>query len=350
MPQVAMRAFKAALEQGTPDAVYLLHGDNEFLKAEKVRNLVDRLAEPATRDFNLEQLRGGEVDAGTLSSALDGLPLMASRRVVVLHDVGALKKVSRAALDRYLIRPSGDTVLVLVAAAGWKVDAALMGRVSSVEMKQLTEDETITWTIRQAARVQSQIEDEAARLLVRATGADLALIDGELRKLRDYAGGLVIGTDAVNAIVGVRAGETMSDLLDAVCARDGARAAGLVAVVLAQPKTTGVSLIMALTTHMLGLGQVLVARRNRAAPRQISQELYAILGESRSSVVGRPWGEAIAAWTQHADRWTETAVARALALLHAADGAMKESSLSSEEQSIVTLVLTMCHQRRSRAA
>jgi len=345
-----MRAFKAALEQGTPDAVYLLHGDNDFLKAEKVRDLVDRLADPATRDFNCDQLRATEVDAGRLSSALDGLPLMASRRVVVLHDVGALKKDPRAALDRYLARPSSDTVLVLVAAAGWKVDAVLMDRASAVEMKQFTEDETIKWTVLRATALQSALDPEAARLLVRATGADLALIDGELRKLRDYVDGQSIGVDAVNAIVGVRAGETMSDLLDAVCARDGARAAGLVELVLAQPKTTGVSLVMALTTHMLGIGQVLVARRNRTAPRQVAQELFAMLGESRSAVVGRPWGEAIAAWTQHADRWNEPAVADALALLHDADRAMKESSLSSEEQSLATLVLTMCHKRRSRAA
>jgi len=350
MPQVAMRAFKAALEQGTPDAVYLLHGDNDFLKEEKVKELVDRLAEPATRDFNFEQLRAAEVEAGRLSVALDGLPLMAARRVVVLRDIGALKKDPRVALDRYLKNPATDTVLVLVAAAGWKVDSELMDRVSAVEMKQLTEDETIKWTLMRASSVQAEIEDEAARLLVRATGSDLALIDGELRKLRDYTEGRCIGVEAVNAIVGVRAGETMEDLLDAVCARDGVRAASLVELVLSQPKTTGVSLVMALTTHMLGIGQVLVARRNRTGPRQIGQELFAMLGEGRSSVVGRPWGEAISAWTKHADRWDELAVARALALLHEADGSMKESTLSSDEQSLATLMLTMCHQHRTRAA
>lgn len=350
MPPVAMRAFKAALEQGAPDAVYLLHGDNDFLKDEKVRELVDRLADPATRDFNYDRLRAPEVDAGRLSSVLDSLPLMASRRVVVLHDVGALKKDSRAALDRYLTRPSADTVLVLVAVAGWKTDAKLMGCASAVDLRQLTEDETIKWTIVRASVVETMIGEDAARLLVRATGADLALIDGELRKLRDYSSGQPIGVDAVNAIVGVRAGETMSDLLDAVCARDGVRAAGLVQLVLSQPKTTGVSLIMALTTHLLGIGQVLVARRTGTAPRQISSDLYAMLGESKSSVVGRPWGEAISTWIQHADRWDEPAVARGLTMLCRADGAMKETSLSSEEQSIVTLVLTICHQHRSRAA
>ena len=350
MPPVAMRAFNAALERDTPDAVYLLHGDNEFLKQEKVRELVERVADAGTRDFNVEQLRATEVDGGRLSAALDGVPLMATRRVIVLQDVGALKKDPRAALDRYLARPASDTVLVLVAAVGWKLDVALMHGASTVELRQFTEDETIKWTVVRAAAVDTQIDDAAATLLVQATGSDLALIDGELRKLRDYTSGEAIGIEAVNAIVGIRAGETMSDLLDAVCARTGTRAAGLVDLVLSQPKVSGVSLVMALTTHMLGIGHVLVARRNRTAPRQIAAELFAMLGEARSAVVGRPWGEAIAAWTRHADQWDEPAVERALGQLHAADGSLKESSLSSDEQMFGTLMLAMCHRRSMRLA
>ena len=111
-----MRAFKTALERGTPDAVYLLHGDNDFLKDEKVRDLIARLSDPGTRDFNLDQVRGGDVDGARLASILDALPMMADRRVVVVRDIGALKKDARAVLDRYLTRPSKETVLVLVAA------------------------------------------------------------------------------------------------------------------------------------------------------------------------------------------------------------------------------------------
>jgi len=345
-----MRAFKTALEQRTPDAVYLLHGDNEFLKQEKVRELVEQLVDPATRDFNLELLRAGDLEASRLSAALDALPVMANRRVVVLRDAGALKKDARSVLDRYLVRPSADMVLVLVTAPGSKIDATLMERASTVEIRQLTEDEAVKWVIARATALNSSIMENAARLLVAATGSDLALIDGELRKLRDYSTGNAITTAAVQEIVGVRAGETMEDLLDAVCARDGPRAVALVDLVLSQPKTTGVSLVMALTTHFLGMGQVLVARRNGTSPRQVSGDLYAMMGESRSSVVGRPWGEAVSAWTRHADRWDEPAVEQALRLLHEADATMKETGLSSDRQVLSTLILAMCHRRRTRAA
>ena len=350
MPQVAMRAFNAALEQGTPDAVYLLHGDNDFLKEEKLRELVNRLVDPSTRDFNYDLLRAVDVDAARLSASLDALPVLASRRVVVIHDIGALKKDAKTAIDRYLTRPASDVVLVMVAASGWKVDTTLMSRASTVELRQLTEDETIRWTIARAPALDAQIKADAARLLVRATGQDIALIDGELRKLRDYSAGLPITAMAVNAIVGIRAGETTSDLLDAVCARDGVYAASLVELVLSQPKASGVTTVLALTTQLLGIGHVLSLRHSGAGPRQLGTELYALMGEARSSVVGRPWGEAVAAWSRHADRWDEPAVKRALLLLRDADRAMKESSLSNEGQALATLVLTICDDRRSRVA
>jgi len=42
-------------------------------------------------------------------------------------------------------------------------------------------------------------------------------------------------------------------------------------------------------------------------------------------------------------------VERALRLLHEADATLKESGLSSDDQILSTLILAMCHRRRSRA-
>jgi DNA polymerase-3 subunit delta len=67
-----------------------------------------------------------------------------------------------------------------------------------------------------------------------------------------------------------------------------------------------------------------------------------LLKEQSSSYVGRPWGEAVRAWTAAVDQWSPDALDRALALLLDADVALKESKLSSEEQLLGTLVLSLC--------
>jgi DNA polymerase-3 subunit delta len=348
MPKGAPRALDALLERESPDAVYLILGDSALLKDEAVRAIIDRFADAATRDFNLDLLNGADCDAGRLGSAVDSLPMMATRRVVVLRDFGALKKDARAALDRYLARPSPEVLLVLVSAAGWKPEAAITGHATSIDLVTPAGDALIDWITARAASLGATVDTEAAELLVRATGDDLSLIDGELRKLRDFSGNSPINADAVSAIVGVAKGATADDILDRVCARDGAGAAAIVAAALSQPKASGVGLVLALTTHLVLIGHVLAMRERRAGPGQISKELYAIMGETRSAVVGRLWGAAVTAVIRGADRWDRPGVERALTLLRDADSVLKDTNLSGEERIIETLVLTMCAPRNAR--
>src|SRR5476649_1152065 len=108
MPPSTMRALKSALEKQIFDRVYLFHGDDDYLKDDKIRALIDRATDPGTRDFNLEIRRAAETDAAALGLALDSLPMMAERRVVVLRDVTTLKKDSRTVLAKYLERPAAD--------------------------------------------------------------------------------------------------------------------------------------------------------------------------------------------------------------------------------------------------
>src|SRR3982751_4554498 len=76
----------------------------------------------ATRDFNLETLRGAEITGEELGSLLGTPPMMAERRVVVVRDVGALRKDARRSLDQYLEHPASDVVLIAI--AGSKEDRA----------------------------------------------------------------------------------------------------------------------------------------------------------------------------------------------------------------------------------
>jgi DNA polymerase-3 subunit delta len=350
MPPSAMRALKSALEQRTFDRVYLFHGDNDYLKEEKIRALIESATEPGTRDFNLDVKRAAEVDAGSLGLALDSLPMMAERRVVILRDVTTLKKDVRTVLARYLARPAADTLLVLVAAAGTKPDAALLDAATAVDFRQLNDSELIKWAAVHASTLGVTIDAPAAELLCGATGNDLALLAGEIDKLRSYTNGGTIDAAAIEAIVGVRHGETLGDLLDLVAQRKSADAIALLERVLAQPKTTGVSIVMALTTQTLAIGWLLAARERGLAQHRFESELFGLLKENPSSVAGRPWGEAVKAWVHALRYWDDAAIDRAVALLLAADAALKDTRISSEEQLLTSLLLAMTAGAARRAA
>ncbi len=337
-----MKALKTALESGRLDPVYLFHGTDDFLKEEKVRALVARATDPSTRDFNLEQLRGAECDAARLSGALEALPMLAERRVVILRDPDALKKPATARLERYLASPASDTCLVLVVPGGTKPDADHLKAASSVEFRSLTEDELLQWLALQAeATCGTTIAPDAAALLASYGGNDLALLSGELRKLAAFTDGAPIGTDAVKAVTGVRPGRTLADLLDHAAARETTQAAALVGEVLQQPKMSGVVVVLALASQTLAIGWGVAAKARGLAQSRMESEFFGLLKEGGSVYTGRSWGDAVKCWARAVPRWTAEDVDAALPHLLAADAALKDTKVSSEAQIITSLLLAI---------
>lgn len=363
-----LRTVQAAVQSRQFDPVYYLHGDDDYLKDGAIRDLLNAAIDPGTRDFNCEIRRAADLDAETLGSLLNTPPMLAERRAVVLRDVTALKKAPRTQLDRYLARPASDTLLLLVSPAGTKVDAALAGASTSLAFTPLTPERVRRWIAHHAGiALNVDIAEDAADLLQQAVGNDLHLLAAELDKCASYVLGLLgahdqrpggddtagsavramIDADAVSAVVGVRRGETVADLLDAVARQDAATAITLVGHVLGQPKVTAVQIVILLSTQAFALafGR---ARRDAGVPtNRLPQEFFAFLKET-GGYPGRPWGEAASAWTKVTDRWTRESCERALTLLLEADMALKETTVSNAEQILMSLILALCATRTSR--
>lgn len=346
----AERELNKGLEEQAFERVYFFHGDDDYRKDEAVRKLVTAAVEPDTRDFNLEVRRGPDLGAEAVESLVGTPPMFARRRVVVIRDVTALRKDARQVLERYLRSPAADLVLVLVAAAGAKVDKVFASAGRSVEFAPLTGARLPEWIAVHASTVHGvTITPDAIALLQSAAGGDLQQLAAELDKLASYTNGASIDEAAVEAVVGVQRGETIGALLDAVAERDATRALTLVPHVLALPKTNAVTVVMALATQTLALGWA-GARRERGTPQSaLSGELFSLLKET-SAFPGRPWGEAVSAWVRSADRWDAASIDGTLELLLAADVALKDTRLSSDEQMLSSLVLAICAGGVSRAA
>lgn len=351
MPAADSKVLRAAAKDGSYAPVYYFHGEDDYLKDEELKRLLAAAVDPATRDFNFEQLRGADLDAETLGSLVSTPPMMADRRVVVIRDVPALKKDARAMLDSYLKRPASDVLVVLVAPSGAKEDKALAGKTTAIEFAPLSGNRIPKWIVYYVEHdLHASITDGAVRLLQEAVGTELAQLRVELDKLINFTNGGPIDEAAITAVVGVRPGETMGDFLDAVARRDATTALAMLGPVLQQPKSSGVQMIMALTSQMLCIGWAQAARERGAHPGKISGDLFNVLKTSGSVYTGRSWGDFVATCARESERWSATAVDAALEALFVADAALKETRLSSEEQVLGSLVLAMCGTSRRRHA
>jgi DNA polymerase-3 subunit delta len=345
MPAIDPSALRSAIGRREFAPVYCVHGDDDHTKDAAVRHLVDAAVDAATRDFNRDVRRGAELDAEAVESLLNTLPMMAERRVVVVRDVGALKKDARQAVDRYLAHPSPDTVAVLVAAAGTKVDKTLADRTTTVEFAPLTGRQVGKWIVQHAASdFGAAITEGAAALLQGAVGDDLPQLAAELDKLASYTNGGEIDEAAVADVVGVRRGETLGDLLDRVAMREPAEALALVAHVMAQPKMGGVPIVMALSVQTLAIAHG-VARRAEGVPAAAMFNEFMTLLKTTGAFPMRPWGDACKGWANAVGRWSSESCDRALAALLDADAALKGvdgARISNDEQIVSSLVLALC--------
>ncbi len=341
MTQIKERAFAPA---------YLFWGDDEWRKDAALRELLRGAVDPASRDFNLDQLRGAELDADAVGTLLGTPPMMADRRVVVIRDVSGMKKPARAALDRYLAKPLSDVVLALTVPAGVKPEASLVNRCFSLQVNAVSGEELSKWIVKQTSeRFGAQITPDAVALLQSAVGDDAGTLMMELDKAASYVLGGTIDKSVIEAVVGIRHGETSSDLLDAVAGRDVTQAVALVGPVLALPKTTGVGIAMALSTQTAALGWGAAQRAKGVPLNRLAKEYFDLLKRT-GAFPGRPWGEATAAWTKFVPKWTVADAELGMRAILRADERLKDTRASNDEQVLSSLVLELCTSSEQRRA
>src|SRR6185503_4658424 len=192
------------------------------------------------------------------------------------------------------------------------------------------DEEVPAWISRRAmSDFKAQMSLGAAELLYNAIGNDLNLLLTELDKLSSFTGGNEITEDAISAVAGVRRGETMTDLLDAIGRRDTTKALDLLGHVMSQPKATGVQLVMLLSVQTVALAWGRARLDEGLAAGRLQGEYFNMLKQAGSVFLGRSWSSATTAWASMVGEWDKRSLERAIDALLTADVTLKETRFSS---------------------
>jgi DNA polymerase-3 subunit delta len=147
------------------------------------------------RDFNLDEFTLNDKHGmESAIAAAQQIPMMSSRRVVKVTDVriaasatrDTLKEESEAVLGAYLAKPSGSTVLMLVADelnGNRKLTRLLKKHATMVEFAKLDEHDASRWVRKQFDDDGFRVDDAALRRLIELVGADLRRLTNEVAKL-----------------------------------------------------------------------------------------------------------------------------------------------------------------------
>jgi len=322
-----------ALKKGALDPVYYLHGDEDLLKNEAVRDLVAAGVDAATRDFNLDRRRAPELAADDFHALVHTPPMMAARRGVIVSEVEYLlqkkpkAQALRAAVLAYAARPFSETLLVLVQSAGEKADPALARAARTLAMEPLAPDRVAGWIHREAEKTGVSLDDEAVAHLQATIGGDLPVLASELAKLGAAVGTRTATAGDVADLVGVRHGETLHDFVDAVTGRRAVPAAEMVPRLLDAPGSSAVRLVAALSTALVGtaLARALLDEGQRTGA--VEARVFGEIRENRLFGL-RNWQAEAAQWAHDAELWTEAELEAALEELLRADRRLKHTTVA----------------------
>lgn len=172
----------------------------------------------------LEQVDGEEAAFDRIREALQSLPFLASKKLVVLRNPGANKQFLEAAED--LIKELPETTDLIIVEP--KLDKRtvyyklLKGEKGFIEFKQLDGSGLSRWLVQTAKERGGELKQTDAAYLVERVGANQQLLDNELQKLLLYKP--VITREAIDALTDKTPQSTIFELLDAALAGDSRRA------------------------------------------------------------------------------------------------------------------------------
>ncbi|MDJ0765512.1 MAG: DNA polymerase III subunit delta [Myxococcota bacterium] len=216
-------AFLSLIENLAPASlapVYVLYGEERFF----IDALLARIKEVALQGpmaaFNCVQLRAGDVSGHDIVSHAQEIPMMASRRVLIVSDGEKLTVDDWKALDPYLADPALTTCLVITATKlnkkrGPIARADKRGQLHQAEgIKQ----KEVGPFIRSRAKAKDvAIAPAAVSALAAAVGPDLGALDDAIERLGLYVGlgKKVTEAEVAEVITAVRE-HSIFELVDAI--------------------------------------------------------------------------------------------------------------------------------------
>ncbi|MBX3251925.1 MAG: DNA polymerase III subunit delta [Myxococcales bacterium] len=209
--------------------VYLIVGTETLLIERAVDRLRRAVADGGIAGFNEDLFHGStKVAAAKVVAAAETLPMMASKRFVLLRRVDLLDLDQQAVLAPYIAKASPTTVLVMTAekvAGNTKLGRAAASAKAVFDAKPL-KGPALREHVAQEARDRGHpISSGATEALLDAFADDLAALDDALERLSLFVGpGQRIDDAAIEACVSKLKVDSIWALVDAVSLRDARKA------------------------------------------------------------------------------------------------------------------------------
>ena len=221
-----MKDLEKEIKAGSFQPVYLLFGDEDYLRLQYKKKLYDAL-NPEGDTMNVTSFSGKDISQGEIIDLAETMPFFAERRVIFVEDSGFFKNKCEELPD-YIGHLPDYLVLVFV-----ETEVDKRGRMykavnkngRATEFKSQSEATLKTWVFRRLKAEKKNITEPDLEYFLSRTGSDMCRISTELEKLLAYAlEEDVITREAIAAITSENLENHIFDMVDAIAAKRKKRA------------------------------------------------------------------------------------------------------------------------------
>ncbi|HEX7673740.1 MAG TPA: DNA polymerase III subunit delta [Bdellovibrio sp.] len=319
MAMIDAQKFYKDLEKGQLAPLYFLFGEEPYLLNQSVERFKYAVLNEGAIDFNYSLFYASDADVVVVRDAVETLPMMAARRLVILKEAQELTDKEWTELEPLIENAVDSTVFVILAS---RVDKrkkpirTMLDKAECVEFKKPYENQIPSWINYIAQSLGLAISNEAIHLLHKLVGHHLTEIEGELKKLGEFVEGQRrIEVADVAQVVSRSKEENVFDLTKAIGESDRVKA-------------------LEHLVHLLDQGQneigiiSLVARHIRIL-LTVKKGMDEGLHGAKLAHYAQVPPYFLENYTDQARRWTAKKLEQTLVVLSETDKALKSSPLSS---------------------
>ncbi|MBQ3906084.1 MAG: DNA polymerase III subunit delta [Lachnospiraceae bacterium] len=268
-----MQRIQTAIKENKFQNVYLLFGEERYLKKQYTEKLKNALAGDDT--MNVHFYEGKDVPVPEIIDLAETMPFLAPRRVIFLSDTGLFKSGGEQLAD-YLAQPNETTYFVFTESdvdKRSKLYKTVSTKGCAVEFGTQDENTLKRWVASLLAKEGKKIKESTVILFLSKTGTDMNNIQTELEKLISYCLDKEVITDEdVEAICTTRLQDRIFDMIEAVARRQSTTALKLYYDLLAL-KVTPLQILAMLARQFNLLLQAKELKKRGVADKEIASKI-----------------------------------------------------------------------------
>ncbi len=218
--------LKSQLRGGILKSPYLFFGEESFLIDLYTKKIAELVPDMGFPEFNAITIDGADSSLEEVTRALEGFPMMAERKLVVITDTGAFRARAAEELRQFYIRISeivtDDTVLIIRERDVDKRSAvykAFKKNGTAIEFKRLSDTDLTAWIVRETGRLGHKITKQNAELMISLCDKSLQSLSGEIAKMTSYTDG-EITENVINNLASRSLEARVFDLCDALTSKN----------------------------------------------------------------------------------------------------------------------------------